>query len=252
MGRKHRRNDEPAPLTITRDDIPTAPPGAIWRTREQREADQDAWHAARTEERKRRHAAARRARVAAAVDWDACCIAGCGDKVRVHDRQRDVDLRLPVCTHHAVIIKRQIDPAWDDEGVMDARRDAQVHREQIRYGSQRAAVIDANGGSSKGQLYFVRLNGLVKVGWSAELVKRLKAYGPDVEILCHYPGTRQDETLMHRQLKPYLAKGREWFEDCKVVEDIVAGIVQQHGPPTLSAEWTAPKSMDAKPRRWSA
>lgn len=252
MGRKHRRHSESMPLTITREDVPFVPAEDIWRTQEQRDADREAWQAARLEQQKRRHAASRRARVAAAVDWDACCIAGCGEKVRVYAPQRDVDLRLPVCSYHAVIIKRQIDPAWDDEGLIELRSDYQAHREQVRDGSQRAASIDSNGGSSKGQLYFVRLNGLVKVGWSAELVKRLKAYGPDVEILCHYPGTRQDETLMHRQLKPYLAKGREWFEDCKVIEDIVAGIVRQHGPPTLSAEWTAPRSMDAKPRRWSA
>lgn len=130
-----------------------------------------------------------------------------------------------------------------------AEAGAEAPREQVRDGQERTWEIREAGGHSKGQIYILRANGLIKVGWSGNVVKRFKAYGPDVQILCHYPASRQDETLLHRQLRPYLAKGREWYQDCKLLEDVVAQIVKQHGPPKLSASWTEPKPDAIKLRR---
>lgn len=246
MPRRHHRDARPESLGITPADIPRVRP---IRTPEQREADAEA----AAEKRRARFAAERRRRVSAAVNWDVCCIPGCESKAgHTWPEGRDVEERLPVCTDHAVIIKRQIDPYWDDEDVIESRRKRQAHVDQKRDARERAGIIDMNGGSARGQVYFLRLNGLVKVGWSSDLIGRLKAYGPDVVVLCHYPASRQDETLMHRQLRPYLAKGREWYQDCPLIADVVAQMVRQYGEPYLSAYWTQPKPDPIKRRKRSA
>lgn len=240
MPRRNQRGTEPEPLAITPDDIPRPKPPRQWIPQEEWEARKDARDEVFAQRRKVREQAERRKRVQEAINWDFCIVPGCLARVRIQPYLRDVDLRLPICDFHAVIVKQQIAPSWERADVVEARQDVQKHRELVQDGQERSWEIATSGGHSKGQIYFLRLNGLVKVGWSSNVVKRFKAYGPEVEILCHYPASRQDETLMHRQLRPYLAKGREWYQDCKLIEDVVAKLVEQHGPPKLSATWTEP------------
>ena len=251
MPRKHRRDVEHPPLDITPEDIP-AP-----RRARRRWVSEFEWEEERDERDRRRweyqmacRAAERRKRVQAAIDWNVCMVPGCGDRtVRVPEWARDVDAELPICAHHAIIVKQQIEPYWSRRDVIVERVQVQKHKDQVADGLERSVEIAHNGNSAKGQIYFLRQNGLVKVGWSSNLLNRLKAYGPDVEILCHYPGSRQDETLLHRQLRPFLAKGREWYEDCKLIEDMVARIVSEHGAPRLAARWTEPKPDPIRHRR---
>lgn len=245
MPRRHNRDGvEPEPLNL--DEVKPR--------RRERTARRAMTRAESIRYHEKQLAAARRKRVKAALtDWEHCLVPGCQGAAYVHERQRDVDLNLPICNFHAVVVKQSIEPSWSkDDDILQARREVQEHREQVREGAQRTWAIQDNGGDCRGQIYFLRLNGLVKVGWSSDLPKRLKAYGPDVVLLCHYPGSRQDETLLHRQLRPYLAKGREWYEDCKLIEDEVARIVSKHGQPYMSAYWTQPKAPTVKLHRRSA
>jgi hypothetical protein len=50
-------------------------------------------------------------------------------------------------------------------------------------------------------------------------------------VLALYPGSRDDETNLHRQLRPARALGREWYEDGDILADFVAVALEQHGPP---------------------
>lgn len=246
MPRRNQRDGDHEPLSITPADIPNPPRSPRRETYAEREARLD-----REAERRRAQAKAdRRKRIAAAItDWKICLIPGCDLQSIFIPEKTDVDLYLPICNHHAVIIKRQLDPRWGDDDVVALRRQRQQLQEQYQDAMQRVGTMSGNGGATQGQIYFVRLNGLIKVGWSGDLTARLKAYGPEVEILCHYKASRRDETLMHRQLRPYLARGREWYHDCKLIADVVTGIVKQHGEPHLSAFWTAPKADPIRPRR---
>lgn len=200
-------------------------------------------------------------RIAAAVDWDTCCIPGCGTDIRNRARLEnpdryasepdpDVSERLPVCHRHQVIIRKQAQANWVDDPDMVAARERwaeeAVRKDDAR---KRRDTLDRENGGTEGQMYFVRLNGLVKVGWSSKLRTRLKQYGADVEILCHFPATREDETLLHRQLRPYLAKGREWYQDCQLIHDVVDGYIEQYGRPTISPNWTVPKPPTIRVRK---
>lgn len=96
----------------------------------------------------------------------------------------------------------------------------------------------------------LRINDLVKVGWTKNLHRRLKEYGAGAEMLCHYPATRNDETTLHRQLRSVLAKGREWYHDGDVIRLFVRQAIERHGPPTIiAADWTEPRKDVIKLRR---
>ena len=110
-----------------------------------------------------------------------------------------------------------------------------------------------NNGAAEGQIYFVRLNGMVKVADGQRSSDRGSSpTARSHQILCHYPATRADKTLLHRQLRPYLAMGREWYPDCPLIADTVAGVIKQHGKPCIIPAWTTPKPDVVAGKRHSA
>lgn len=262
MSRKHNRaNDfEPIDTEALAAEVNTMPPPRTYRRRET-EAERDERIRREFDRRRIRNDARTDRRVAAAItDWDTCCIPGCGANLavvplsRIGARCEDVSQRLPLCARHQAIIVNWATPAWHTADLRDMRERLArqwVEREIKR--ERQADIAEENDGHEQGQIYFVRLNGMVKVGWSGKLRSRLKQYGASAEILCHYPATRDDETHLHRQLSPYRAKGREWYQDCKLIADIVAGVIERHGEPTIFPYWTEPKAdLAARPKSWPA
>lgn len=161
--------------------------------------------------------------------------------------RQDHTVRLPLCLDHLAVAAKQAAVERNDPLLVGAAARV-IEREKAKRveihdqaKAERKARID-------GHIYFVRLNGLVKAGWSGDVAERLRAYGPDVEVLCVYPGTRDDETNLHRQLRPVLARGREWYQDGPVVADFVAQAVAQHGEPKVHVGWTRPKEI-VRPRK---
>lgn len=194
------------------------------------------------------HAAAaerqRKARIEGAVDWSICIVPGCGDQLGLDTPppyRRDTDAWLPVCYRHRAVVVRMSEFSVNQEmrealreTVATSRAIERSHEQAIREGSLR---------ENAGHIYFVRLNGLIKAGWSRTVHERLRAYGPDVEVLAIYPGTRDDETNLHRQLTPARARGREWYEDGPIVAGFVAQAIEKHGEPEVRDTWTRPKEV---------
>lgn len=203
-------------------------------------------------ERKRRQ---RNARLNGGIDWAACLVVGC-DRALAHASygERDHTLRLPLCSEHLSVAAAQADKYHrnDPEGVMAAAITRFLIYREAREEAARQGRIKQHRESTDGDIYFVRLNGLIKAGWSRDLSERLRAYGPGVEVLAHYPGTRDDETTLHRQLRPNLANGREWYHDNAAVQHFVREAIENHGPPRISAAWSAPVDYAAQPRRRGA
>lgn len=244
MGRKNQRREESPPEV---DDGLVDTVGieiALSRERYETEDERDA--RIREEFERRRFRNERRAdvRIAAQIDWQVCCIPGCdasSSGTRAF-RPRKVTEALPICRRHETIIHKQTQPHWQEVDYLAMRERLARQRvvEEIK-AERKADLAHESHGAVQGQIYFVRINGLVKVGWASKLRSRLKSYGASAEILCHFPASRPDETLLHRQLRPYLAKGREWYQDCKLIEDVVAGYIKQYGQPSIFPEWTVPK-----------
>lgn len=161
--------------------------------------------------------------------------------------RRDCTVALPLCYSHLAIAYLQALPGHDDPLLVEAVAEATERRaghEQTEREKRKRAYLER----IDGDIYFVRLNGLIKVGWSRDIEARLRAYGPSAELLCHYEGTRHDETNLHRQLRPFLAKGREWYDECPAIHDFINDAIAKHGEPYLKAEWTQPKTIVAGKR----
>jgi hypothetical protein len=250
MGRKNRREPPPEPINVS-EVAPQVVTVARMETDEERDRRIEAQFGRRRERMMRR----RDARVLGAIaDWSICCIPGCGERLpyglAVPAAARKVNERLPVCDYHQIIIAKQVDYAAADAEhfqMRDRLAKRIVEEETERYEAWKAR--DQNHGAPEGQIYFVRLNGMIKVGWSMKLRDRLKSYGASAEVLCHYPGSRTDEVNLHRQLRNELARGREWYHDNDVLAHFVSEALARHGDPTILPYWSEPKKPVVKIHR---
>lgn len=216
--------------------------------------DHHALNRAREMERQERAEAQANARIDGEIDWSVCLVPGCGAAlVRWSDvtwrGRQDSTMELPMCYLHAAVIwHRAIGGNSRDPDMLEAVADLnEKHAERTR--EIQAARQAEHLARTDGDIYFVRLNHLVKVGWTRDLERRIKSYGASVEVLVYYPGTRDDETALHRQLRPALAKGREWYEDGPIVQRFIDDALKQYGTPTLNVYWTKPKKDAVGTRR---
>lgn len=162
-------------------------------------------------------------------------------------------LKGQVCEQHA-------DDIWERVEMRDAKERHLNHpgmegREYIRADARKIKAVERRKPTSFGEIYYVQADGLIKVGWTTKLADRVRAYGPKAVLLANYPGTRADEAALHRQLKPCLYRGREWYTDGPIIRDFIAKAIEQHGPPRFKdTGWTEPKTVVAGKRagrRWS-
>lgn len=252
MPRRNNRRETYEPIDLTPADIRA-------HTRAKPTVYTDPAHARRERAKRRQEAAERQhtARINGGIDWTVCLVPGCGNELfmwgsPLHNRAdlRDHKVKLPLCLDHLAVAYQQANFERDNPLMVEANTLLLERKEAKR------REVDANirkewQDRHDGHIYFVRLNGLVKAGWSRDVDQRLRAYGPDVEVLAIYPGSRSDETNLHRQLRPALARGREWYEDGKIIADFVAKAVAEHGTPEVFTGWTSPKQV-IRPRRRSA
>lgn len=152
-----------------------------------------------------------------------------------------------ICERHAYEIWRRVE-------MRDAehRDEAIEYREARDYDRSEARAKTAPARrkpAAMGEIYYVRVNELIKVGWTTKLADRIRAYGPEAELLANYPGTRADEAALHRQLTPSRYRGREWYSDTPILQAFIAEAVAQHGPPRFDRiPWTEPSRIVAGKR----
>lgn len=213
-------------------------------------------HAARQERLQREQDYRQRqinARINRGIDWHVCIVPGCGGDLTSKGRVlnptggRDHTLELPLCYTHLAVAGAQAQRRRNDPLIVSAVAEV-IERRQARTLTEHEADKKARLSSIDGHIYYVRLNGMIKVGWSREIENRLRAYGPSAEVLVIYAGTRDDETMLHRQLKPARARGHEWYEDGPILADFIAKALEQHGPPKIPDTWTRPKQVVAGKR----
>lgn len=247
MGRKNN-HERFEPVDYTGTEIPVTP------SRIQRRETQDEYDA-RWDARRQREERQRKARIAQGIDWSICLVPGCGEELKFWNRtsrpegRRNPDLELPLCwPHMAVAFQMTVEGFANEAQFIDALADVNdrlAARQAIETEAKQAAFM----ARTSGDIYFVRVGDLVKVGWTRDLWQRLKSYGASAELLVSYPGTRNDETNLHRQLTPARAKGREWYEDGAIIAKFLDEALAKYGsPPALDGMWTKPKQIVAGKR----
>ena len=86
-----------------------------------------------------------------------------------------------------------------------------------------------------GFIYYVRVNGHIKIGYSIDVRQRMKVYGPTAELLAVHPGTLALEQEIHREFRAELAYGREWFRESGRIMARVAETLETFGRPVKFA-----------------
>lgn len=247
MPRRNHRDGHYPPLDLTPSDLgPHA-----GRTAPERRNTQELFAA---QQKATREAAERqrKARLANAIDWSACLVPGCGETPSSHWADlydRNPDYRLPLCTRHQAVVWKSVERDKANPAVLAATTILDELENQDRAVDQHKRDKEEHLKRTAGDLYFIKLNGLIKVGWTRDLPTRIKSYGASVEVLCHYPGSRDDETNLHRQLKPARARGREWYHDGDIIRMYIDRAIAQHGAPRIEVVWTEPKEVVRKRQR---
>lgn len=85
--------------------------------------------------------------------------------------------------------------------------------------------------TTDGVVYFLKSNGFMKIGWTSDLDQRLKQYDPDARVLAVKPGTRKDETALHKKFADLKTHRREWFGITPRLMEEVERTVREHGEP---------------------
>lgn len=118
------------------------------------------------------------------------------------------DAPFPICAHHAILAFRfvadqadSVDPISRIAFALDELDQARARRFRTE------SAVDAG----ESVVYYLLIDGLVKIGSAANLNKRLAAYPPTAEVLATEPGGRDLEMSRHAEFSEYLSARREWF-----------------------------------------
>jgi len=84
---------------------------------------------------------------------------------------------------------------------------------------------------STGIVYYMRINGQIKIGYTANLTQRSRHYPPGTELLAVEPAGPYTERDRHQQFHRDRVRGREWFEPSSELMEHIAELEKIHEVP---------------------
>ena len=109
-----------------------------------------------------------------------------------------------------------------------ARQSRQRH-ERKKLDARMQVMLDAAG--AEGWVYYMRINGRIKIGYTTNLRQRSRNYPPGTELLAVEPGDRDLEVRRHAQFSRSLAQGREWFAESEDLVQHISALAEQYATP---------------------
>lgn len=131
-----------------------------------------------------------------------------------------------ICAEHALEIANGVDNRSSDVRLADALKD-QRKREVAE--EERERVRRARGKRQPGFVYYIRMDDLIKIGYAADIGRRMRAYPPSAELLAAHPGTLELEKSIHRDFRAFLSRGREWFTPHRTLMDHIEQVKRRFG-----------------------
>lgn len=128
-----------------------------------------------------------------------------------------------------------------------AVRLAKWKAEDERYEAEKAALRQ----DRDGFVYYLQVGERLKIGYSVDVKRRMRAYPPGSQLLAVEPGDRDLETQRHRQFAGSLLDGREWFRPTPDVLELVSEIIKTYGEPKQFAHHYRRKQEPVRIRRAS-
>lgn len=160
-----------------------------------------------------------------------------------------------LCDVHAVdvaiaVVQEQRDHnrMWEffkQQSTEQAVRVAEMRAEEERYEAEKAALRQ----DREGFVYYLRVGERIKVGYSVDVKRRMRAYPPGSELLAVEPGDKKLEHKRHRQFAASLVDGREWFSPTADLMELIDEIFRVYGNPKRFAHHYRRKVDPIKPRR---
>lgn len=91
--------------------------------------------------------------------------------------------------------------------------------------------------TQQGWVYYIKMDDLIKIGFTKNVWIRTKAYPPTAEFLAAHPGTRAVERTMHHKFAHLLAEGREWFRSGDDLTKHIESVLEQFPKQPISYEF---------------
>lgn len=126
-----------------------------------------------------------------------------------------------LCEAHGYIVWCQVDKG----------RLAEVDKQRLALAATTTAASAKKPATGPGSIYYLQVGTNIKIGWTGNLTKRMRAYAPDSTLLATEPGTRADETVLHRKFAVWRSYGAEWYMLAPVILDHIGRVRAAHGDP---------------------
>jgi len=158
-----------------------------------------------------------------------------------HDGLQLCRVHTRVVVEHHTRAQRAAAEEAQQRAAEQRQRLAEAEEAQQRAAEQRQRLAEAEEAINNGQkhksgpipgwCYLVKVDDLIKIGYTKNPWQRLRAYPPNAEVLAVFPGTKVLEKDLHGRFRFALRKGREWFRDAPEIREYVAEVVGMYGPP---------------------
>lgn len=181
-------------------------------------------------------------RVRDAKPRHACTWRGCTEMA-------DASLDIPLCISHAFNAHTAYQAILDAKAARKAEIEEERHQNRIARKEALAvstAKLDAGlplepSDPEPGWIYYLRNDGIIKIGYTADIFRRTQSYPPNAQLLAVEPGTKKLERARHSLFHAHLAWGREWFHEAPELTAWIASVVEKFGEPTdLGYTFTTP------------
>lgn len=113
-----------------------------------------------------------------------------------------------------------------------ARRD---ERERLEEEAREAAIqktrrLPSSDTYDAGIVYYILVGVHIKIGFTTNMNRRVRAYPPDSNVLGVERGSRELERERHKQFEAHRSLGREWFVDDESIRKHIEDVCLQWSP----------------------
>lgn len=154
-----------------------------------------------------------------------------------------VDVAIAVVQHQRD--SRRMEEFFAQQSTERAIRADEWRREEERYEAEKAALRQGRDGF----VYYLRVGERIKVGYSADVKRRMRQYPPTSQLLAVEPGDLALERSRHQQFAGSRADGREWFHPTVDLLEHVEQLVTEHGEPKRFAHHFRKNTQPMRVRR---
>lgn len=169
----------------------------------------------------------------------ACAWPDCSERMVEPLRSGPIERRIGIlCWTHAdavtdAVLQQRALVAAHAHHDINAEYDEMRRREQekARQRQEQEAITRKQLGGHLGFVYYLEVGERIKVGFSADLKRRMRQYPPGSRLLAIEPGDYDVELRRHRQFVGSKTEGREWFRPTSDLLEHIATLVAQHGEP---------------------